>query len=211
MRFILIALFLASMSCSALKSSYLAKGYGTLDTKMVKRIAIAGWTPKNMPEVDELLVEVSSDRLALKTNYMIYRGQKVKRSWSELCEVKAPAPSQDEEDDDEEIDPETLDVEGVLLVRLLDAENVDKVYLHLSAELYDCGSGAVVWRARGEDRLASDNEDLAALTKGYLGNVGASVKPFVVPVFLVLRDLFNAIPNPVLNESDVLEKIEYGL
>ena len=40
--------------------------------------------------------------------------------------------------------------------------------------------------------------------------LGDEVAPYAAAAFLVLRDLLNTLPNPVLTDEDVMEKIELG-
>jgi hypothetical protein len=100
-------------------------------------------------------------------------------------------------------------VQGVLAIRALSAEVVaGEAMLELVAELYDCATGALLWRVVGSQGNESANEDLAALTKSYIDNLGDAVKPYAAPAFLVLRDMLDLLPDVTLKDAEVMEKIE---
>ena len=182
------ALALIATSCSTLQSQYLAAGYDPTSPTAVKRIAVIGWSSSEQPDLATLLAAVATDRLKLKSNYLISHSGSA-RSWSAACDER----------------------EGVLFIRALSCSVVDTdVSLHLVAELYACNTGAMLWRAEAAGAHTSADTDLQELSRSYAAQLGDAVRPWAGPVFILLRDLLDLLPNPILSDDDFLEKIDLG-
>lgn len=193
-------------ACSAARCQYkdpLLMGPRASEASLPKRLAIAGWSQgarsdgqksaaqAKDPLVGDVLARVAADFIKLRRNYLVYDTVAVHRSFAEACQGK---------------------VEGVLLVRALEAGMPDRgeVHLNLSAELYRCGDGALVWRVEGAARSQSQVADLAQLTDNYVSALGEPSRPYVAPAFSLLQDLFGELPDVTLSNDEVEEKIELG-
>ncbi|MCR9145399.1 MAG: MXAN_6521/LA_1396 family lipoprotein [bacterium] len=100
---------------------------------------------------------------------------------------------------------------GVLLSRFerLDLNAAaDAVDLQVEARLIDCETGLLVWRALGANTYAAQDPDLEQTIRGYANRYGESTRPYVAGAFLLARKLFDSMPDPDLNEDDIIEKIE---
>lgn len=185
----LIVLLNTTAACSAVQSVYVQPGYDIHQPSVIKRIAVVGWAPAAQPGLDAVLSHVTADLIKLRKNYLVHTVGIVKQSWAETCDK----------------------LEGVLAVRtlrLLPQEG--NVTLALTAELYDCRDGAMVWRAAGERRGKSADADLASLTDVYRRELGAAAETYAAPAFALVQQLIESLPDPILNDDDVLEKIEIG-
>lgn len=80
--------------------------------------------------------------------------------------------------------------------------------LRVEARLIDCATGLLVWRALGENSYASEDSDLEQTIRGYTNRYGESVRPYVAGAYLLVRKLYDSMPDPTLNEDDIVEKIE---
>lgn len=173
-----------SGGCSAVRSHYVQAGYSAVSPGAIKRLAVVGWAPT--PELASLLAAVATDRLKLKSNYLISRTGAA-RSWSDACEQR----------------------EGVLALRALAASQSNgNASLQVAAELYACATGALVWRAEGSNTHASDDADLQELANNYVLKLGDGVRAWAGPAFVLLRELLDVLPNPTLSDEELLEKIE---
>ena len=74
--------------------------------------------------------------------------------------------------------------------------------------MIDCATGLLVWRALGENSYASEDSDLEQTIRGYTNRYGESVRPYVAGAYLLVRKLYDSMPDPTLNEDDIVEKIE---
>ena len=100
-------------------------------------------------------------------------------------------------------------LDGVLILRLrVVSRDDEEVDLGLTARLVRARDGVEVWRADASDDFESADEDLEKLTATYRGRYGDTADAFVAPLFLLFRDAFESLPSPMLDEEDVLEKIE---
>jgi hypothetical protein len=104
--------------------------------------------------------------------------------------------------------PPAPPLEGVLSVHTVAVEIGEDVRLHLVAELHRCSDKELLWRGVGLEGNAAKDEDLAALTSGYIVNLGEQIQPYAAPAFLVLRDLLDQLPDVKLSDDEVMEKIE---
>jgi probable lipoprotein (TIGR04455 family) len=186
----LVAVVLVAAGCgSAIDASYLLRGYDVRGTGAVKRVRVAGWAPAGQPELATLASQVATDLLKLRKNYLVYPPVTLKRDFGEACDG----------------------VEGVLVVRVLDLGiHGDDVSTRVETGLSRCSDGALVWRTEGAKDASSKDEHLQNLAAAYVGRAGASARRFAAPLFSLLQELLAPIPDPVLDDQEVMEKIELG-
>jgi probable lipoprotein (TIGR04455 family) len=176
------------LACSAVTSVYVQRGYDVHSAAPIKRIAVAAWAPSDTQGVADVVSQVASDLIKLRKNYLVHATQPIKRSWAELCADK---------------------LDGVFVARVMESEpRGDKLFLDLTAELYRCSDGALVWRAEGQAAPSSADANLAKLTANYVKSAGTSASAFAAPAFVLLQQLIDSLPDPTLNDADVEEKIE---
>jgi probable lipoprotein (TIGR04455 family) len=128
-----------------------------------------------------LLAKMALDWLRLKSNYIVLDSAGIARTWAERCER----------------------AEAVLEVRVL-----NEAPLQLRTELFDCGSGALLWAATASSQVAPGDDDLIELTRAYAQEFGPEAQGLVAPAFLALRSALRELPAPTLSVDEVLEKIE---
>ncbi|MCI0572074.1 MAG: MXAN_6521/LA_1396 family lipoprotein [Myxococcaceae bacterium] len=102
-------------------------------------------------------------------------------------------------------------LEGVLVLKPQNVElRGNGVEAGVTAQLFRCKDGAEVWAAEaGGSWDAADPlyEEQRAL---YVSEMGEEVSPYVAPSFQLLKAALDTLPNPVLSDEDVTEKIELG-
>lgn len=183
-----LCLSVSSAACSATRSVYLQAGYDGAGRDAVKRIAVVGWAPAEHEGAGAVLARVAADFIKLRRDYLVQESSSLGRGWSDHCVENR---------------------EGVLVVRALGVQlDGDEVELDVAAELYRCGDGALVWRAEGDEDADSDDDDLAMMVDAYRRELGAAAARFAAPAFVLLQDLLGGMPNPVLDDDDIMEKIE---
>jgi probable lipoprotein (TIGR04455 family) len=186
---VLGAVLLAAGCGSAIDASYLLRGYDVRGTGGVKRVRVAGWAPAGQPELAALASQVATDLLKLRKNYLVYPPVTLKRDFGEACDG----------------------VEGVLVVRVLDLGlEGDDVSTRVETGLSRCSDGALVWRTEGEKKASSKDEHLQNLAAAYVARAGSSARRFAAPLFSLLQELLSPIPDPVLDDQEIMEKIELG-
>ena len=179
------------VSCSHSSGLYLLRDYDVHAPTTVKRITVGAWGDEHQaPGLAAVLAQVTTDYVKLRKNYLVHPHDTVAASWDSLC-------------------VEGLD--GVLWVRALEVETrPPDVSLHASAELYACKTGALVWRIEGHRKQSSQNADLAQLVQSYAATTGQAAQVYAAPAFVLLQEMLGSLPDPVLNDHDIEEKIELG-
>lgn len=187
-RLIVVTAF-ALAGCSTLGSTYVAPGYKSTSADAVKRITIGAWAPTEQAGAAPVIARVAADFVKLRKNYLVPEAVAL-RGWEEGCKEGR---------------------DGVLTVRVTKSELKDReVDLHLVTELYRCADGALLWRAEGCGEAKSNDESLKQMVENYTREVGPDAERFAAPAFVVLQDMLNAMPDVVLTDAEVEEKIELG-
>lgn len=182
-----LALLATGAGCSSITSQFALSPYPLEGPGAVKSVVIAVWTDEGHASAGPVLAKVAADMVKLRKNYLVFDATAMKRGWSELCAEHS----------------------GVLTLRLLHAStDGDELALTLVAELYRCSDGALVYRAEAEESLEPADEDLAQMVEAYARDLGEPAKRYAAPAFVVLQDLVANLPNPVLTDDEVMQKIE---
>jgi probable lipoprotein (TIGR04455 family) len=191
MRLALLSL-LAATGCSALGATYAHPGYQHQAADAVKRVAVAGWAPAAHSGAAAVLARVATDMIKTRKSYLVQEDLKLERGWSELCAAEKR--------------------EGVITVRVLEATtDGTEVGLSVTLELNRCSDGALLWRGEACAGADSNDANLAEMVKTYERDFGEDAKRYAAPAFVVLQDLVNALPDVVLSDAEVEEKIELSL
>ena len=198
-RFCIVLLTLTFIHCGSVSHIYKKADYQAWSATSLKRIAVGSWASEADTPLDQVLLHVTTDLVKLRTHYLVYNAQVAPLGFAALC-------SKTEGD---------KKPEAVLLVRALRSSyeadedpKASKVNLELSLELYRCQDGALIWRATADDEDKIDNHDLAQLTDIYTQSLGPLATRWSSMAFSLLQRLVAALPNPSLNDEDILEKIE---
>jgi probable lipoprotein (TIGR04455 family) len=152
-----------------------------------KHVAIAAWAPEN--NISNVLLAVGTDFIKQYKNFVVRKSQIINRDWSDLCDSK---------------------VQGVVLLRVLKSEiQNDDLDLHITAELFDCQSGALVWRSESRGKRAQTNANLKELVAIYVNRLGDSAQQYTAPVFVLLQPLMRSMPSPTPpTDEEVMEILE---
>lgn len=187
---LLIVVALAATSCaSAIDSRFALRGYDARDAGAVKRIAVAAWAPRELAGVGEVAVQVATDLVKLRKNYLVKQSAVLARAYAEACDG----------------------VEGALAVRVLDVQvSGDDVTTRAEASLFRCSDGALLWRTAGALEASSSDANLQNLAAAYVERAGEGARRYAAPLFALLQQLLAPLPDPVLTDAEIDEKIELG-
>lgn len=194
MPMIALSILFCLACCSSVDHVFLKSGYHENEQKTLKRIVLAtnpGSFTKN--DVSGLLIVVARDFLSVQKNYIIYspnKNFKKNSSWREHCKVNKK-------------------LNGVLVHSIQLLGHVDSnTSLGVQATLYDCHSGEIVWQAYAQDKYKSIDPGLKNVIASYSNRVSPNFKFMAGPAYLLIRDLFESLPEPVLTEKEKDEKID---
>ncbi|HVE87894.1 MAG TPA: MXAN_6521/LA_1396 family lipoprotein [Myxococcales bacterium] len=101
-------------------------------------------------------------------------------------------------------------VEGILWLKPNVKRDGKYLFTEVTATLFRCTDGAVVWEAEGAGRWPQRDEGVKEITARYVSEMGPDVETYAGPAFHLIKALVDQMPNPVLNEKDKDEKIELG-
>jgi probable lipoprotein (TIGR04455 family) len=77
----------------------------------------------------------------------------------------------------------------------------------VKGKLARCGDGREAWTGEAAGSFPSKDPGLVEVTNVYVQEFGKDVEPLVPPALNVLRPLLDSLPQPVLSEADVDEKL----
>jgi probable lipoprotein (TIGR04455 family) len=101
-------------------------------------------------------------------------------------------------------------IEGVLHLQPGLERVGEAVTASVRAQIYRCRDLEEVWSAEAGGTWASVDPNVSEVIAQYVEAFGEEVRPYVAPVFHLLRATLEELPRPVLTDTDVIEKIELG-
>ena len=193
--FALLASLMAGCATSV-TVRYQQRGYVFTDDHAVKRLVVAAWEPQDTPGFAVVASRVGSDLVRLRKTYIVFPPYVFNVAWNEACIAKEGSP------------------EGVLALIPLDIVQrspqnpTDPIDIKLTAGLYRCSDGQLLWQADGEATWRSLDKNLVEFTSNYIQELGEPAARFAAPLFGLLQAMIGKLPEPVLNDDEVLEKID---
>lgn len=140
--------------------------------------------------IAQLAAQITTDLVRLRKNYLVYNPRASGGPSAETCNG----------------------LDGVLSLHTHDLTRNDdgNVSLRMTAELYRCSDGLLMWQTQGTVALASNEESLVGLTSIYRDQLGEVARNYAAPLFAIIQALMLSLPDPVLNDEEIMEKIELG-
>ena len=77
----------------------------------------------------------------------------------------------------------------------------------LHGALVRCSDGREAWSVNAAGSFKSRDGRLTEATQVYVREIGPEVEPYVAPAMNLLRPALDTLPQPVLTEDDVNEKL----
>ncbi len=87
-------------------------------------------------------------------------------------------------------------------------ESDGEVRLVVTASLYRCTDGELLWRAKGDGRWDAEDSSLQRVVRGYSARYGAETTPYIPAIWRMTRKLYDSLPPPELTQNEIDERIE---
>jgi probable lipoprotein (TIGR04455 family) len=182
-----ISIMLVAFACSSVRRRFVVEGYTRDPGQMIKRIVIISQASPQNKELTGLVSAMIRDVIKTNRNYLVYGILSTGRNVAEACKSR----------------------DGVLEMRVDRADAVgERVDLEITGELRRCSDNSVVWRATARSSGKSRNRSLENLIRSYVEEHGSQAEVYAAPAFNIIEDIVEAMPNPVLTEDELLEKID---
>lgn len=185
--------FLATGCGSAVKMSRVRDDYAAVDQQRTKRlVVVTSPSPNRDPLLGELWA-VLARRYVNQNRDFIAKESRVEEG---RFEPRSAC---------------TDGIEGVLHLEPREATLKEKgAEVGVFAQLVRCPEGEEIWAAESGGSWGSDSDLFASQRAQYESELGQEIGPWVVPSFQLLKATLETLPNPVLDDEDVIEKIELG-
>lgn len=183
----LVSMMLAAFACSSVRHQFIVRGYTKDPARMIKRIVVFVEPPAGTTDLAGLIGAMTRDVIRTNRNYLVYGTLSTEREMTEACQNR----------------------DGVLRMRVNKAEAAgDRVTLEIAAELRRCSDGSVVWSASARSSGKSRNRSLENLIRSYVEEHGKQAEIYAAPAFNIIEDIVETLPNPMLTEDELTEKID---
>ena len=183
----LMSTALLFLACTSVRHWFLVEGYTKNPGLMIKRIVIISDVSPQNRELTGLLNAMTRDVIKTNRNYLVYGLLSTEDDVVEACNVR----------------------EGVLKMRVNKADAAgERVEIEMTGELRRCSDHSLVWSASARSSGKSRNRALENLIRSYVEEYGKQAEIFAAPAFNVIEDIVETMPNPVLTEEELIEKVE---
>jgi probable lipoprotein (TIGR04455 family) len=183
----LISLMLVSFACSSVRRRFIAEGYTKNPGQMIKRIVIISEISPQKKELTRLVSAMTRDVIKTNRNYLVYGILSTEHDVAEACKTR----------------------DGVLKMRVDKADaKGERVDLKITGELRRCSDSSVVWSATARASGKSRNRSLENLVRSYVEEHGKQAEIYAAPAFNVVEHIVETMPNPLLTEDELIEKID---
>lgn len=191
-RLAVLVLLAVLPGCATVKMQRLREDYEQVDRQRVKRlVVVTAPLPEGGTQVAELFSLIARRDINLKRNFLVKEG-KTSESAEQLSAHCGEG------------------LEGVLHLRPSLERREEDVRAELFAQLLRCSDGAEVWAARSKGTWDQEDAHVRELSATYANELGPEVLPYVPAAFHILRATIETLPDPVLGDDDIAEKIELG-
>lgn len=199
-----VLLCLTSGCANVVRSTYLRPDYDQVDkTKTARLVIIIQPHPGDQPKVAELWARMARRYVHLKRQYIIKAHTTSAQPASAFAVQTVCTDAQKDLGEEER-------VEGVLWIEptvLKGDEEGLKFDAGAKARLLRCSDGSEVWSAEGQGEFDSASATTLRQSWDYAAELGAEVGPYVAPSWELLRPILDTLPDVVLDEAGVEEKV----
>lgn len=187
-----VLLLALSTGCSVVWHHRVRADYDQVDRTRTKRLVVVTQPlPEGQQKVGDLLSLVARRYVNQKRNFI------AKRNLAEEGPFELGRHCGD-------------GVEGVLHLAPDFRRSASGVEARVQAQLLRCHDGQAVWAAEAAGSFPSEDGRLTEITAQYASELGPEVAPYVAPSFNLLRPTLDTLPDPVLTDEEIGEKIEFG-
>lgn len=179
----------------AVQQQYLAPTYKEDERQRVKRVALLVDDAQKIAKLDRLFLDMAREHVSHKKEYILYPLEKEvvdvqKTSLLKICKSQSQ-------------------LDGLLVHHWEKfSPHPKRLKLQMRIELIDCKNLKTVWKAVYGDSYETFDPGLAPLVRSWESKVGQDISEYVGPFYHFLDDLYFSLPDPVLSEQDITEKVE---
>lgn len=189
-RLTLVLLFGLS-SCSIVKAARIRDDWAQADQRAVKRLVVVVQPlPEGSQKAGEAFARIARRYVNQKRDFLV-KQEVVQAEPPKLAELCGG---------DEAI-------EGVLFLKPRLEAVGSGFEAELSGALARCGDGREAWTGLAAGSFPSKDPRLVEVTSIYVQELGPEVERYVPPALNLLRPLLDTLPQPILTEADLDEKI----
>lgn len=191
-RLLLAAALLAlTSSCAVVKASTLRDDWAQTDQKTVRRLAVLVQPlPDGNQKAGEAFARIARRYVNQKRDFLV----KKEVVQAEPVLLSAVCGGEDA-------------IEGVLILRPVFKPVGDGFEASLVGALARCSDGREAWAVEAGGSFPSKDSGLVEVTQVYVQEFGPEVERYVPPALNLLRPALDTLPQPVLTEADVEEKL----
>jgi probable lipoprotein (TIGR04455 family) len=186
----LLPLAMLAMSSSVVRAARVADHWAKEDRAVVRRLAVVVQLPEAQQKAGEVFARVARRYVNQKRDFLV----KQEHAQAEAPELPNLCGGEDV-------------IEGVLHLRLTLTPNGDGFEADVVGSLKRCTDGREGWAGEAGGSFPSRDSGLVEVTQVYVQELGADAQPFVSPALNLLRPLLDTLPQPVLTEADIEEKV----
>jgi probable lipoprotein (TIGR04455 family) len=178
-------------SCSIVKAARIRDDWALGDQKTVRRLAVVVQPlPDGSAKAGEAFARIARRYVNQKRDFLVKK---------EVVQAEPPK-LQDLCGGDDAI-------EGVLFLKPTLKLVGSGFEAELSGALARCGDGREAWTGLAAGSFPSKDPGLVAVTTIYVQEFGPEVERYVPPALNLLRPLLDTLPQPLLTEADLDEKL----
>lgn len=173
-------------ACSTVNSSYVSDGYDDDPLNMIKHVNILVSVPDDSHGIAPLVSDIAADMIKLKTNYFVHGVKIIKGDWRR--------------------DVKGADGAIIFTVTGCVAEG-NRIKLDMKSDLFRSSDGKLLWSVSGVAGKNSDDPSLKDLTSVYAEKHPATARIFAAPLFIIIQDFVDVMPNPELTDAEIDQRI----
>lgn len=187
----LLPVLVLATSCSIVKSARVRDDWAQGDQRAVKRLAVVVQPlPDGNQKAGEAFARVARRYVNQKRDFLVKK---------EVASATAPQLGELCGGDDA--------IEGVLFLKPTMKAAGEGFELEVAGSLARCPDGREAWTGVAGGSFLAKDPGLVEVTQVYVQELGAEVERYVPPALNALRPLLDTLPQPVLTEADVDEKL----
>ena len=188
-RLLLVSMLLAG--CSVVKSAKTADDWASRRAQSLKRLeVVVAPLPDGNQKAGEAMARIARRYVNQKREFLV----KSEFAGPRIDDPKALCGGDEH-------------IEGLLILEPLFTRQGDGYEVTLSARLLACDDFTSAWSGSAAGSFSTKDERLVEVTQVYVQEFGTEAQPFIAPLFNLLRPLLDTLPQPVLAEQDVEEKM----
>ncbi len=186
-----IPLLVLASSCSIVKSAQVRDDWKQGDANSVKRLAVVVQPlPDSQAKAGEAWARIARRYVNQKRDFLVKK---------ELAQVEAVQLADVCGGEDA--------IEGVLFLKPTVKAQGEGFEIEVAGALARCSDGREAWSGTAAGSFPAKDPLLVEVTNIYAQEFGEEVSRYVPPALNVLRPLLDTLPQPVLTDSDVDEKL----